>query len=249
MRGVECEIHQRSFSFIASRPASSSGWIAVADVVEPLPDRLAVEVAVVDALEDRGELERREAEVEAEAGQVAVGAGGVARDDLVLGEEPGRRRDVGDRGAADRRAEPVVDQHQRQVGERVAEGGHLPVENGRRAVVVVDEHVVEPEVAVHDAGSRLDRDVRGQQPVELVGRREVAVVRRVELLLPPRDLTAEVALGTAEVAEPDRERVDGVQRGEGVDEPDGDGPGALRAERRRARSARRYGVPATRSIT
>jgi hypothetical protein len=46
-------------------------------------------VPVVDALQDRGELERREPEVEADTRQVRVAARGAAGDDLVLGQEPG----------------------------------------------------------------------------------------------------------------------------------------------------------------
>ena len=56
----------------------------VADVVETLADRVAVEVAVVDALEDGRELERGQAEVDTEAGQVAVATGRVAGEDVYL---------------------------------------------------------------------------------------------------------------------------------------------------------------------
>ena len=72
--GVEREVHQSVLLQCALRPAASRGWTASPIVVEAGADGLALEVAVVDALEDHGELERGEAEVEAQAGQVAAAA-------------------------------------------------------------------------------------------------------------------------------------------------------------------------------
>ena len=50
----------------------------------------------------------------------------------------------------------VVDRQQSDIGQRVAEGGHLPVDDGGDAAEVraVDD-VGQPVVAVHDAGSGL----------------------------------------------------------------------------------------------
>src|SRR5215207_241598 len=188
-------------------------------------------MAVVDALEDGGQLERREAEVEAEPGQVAVAARGIALDELVLVEEARGRRRIGHYVSGEQRAESLVDHQQRQVGERVADGGHLPVDDGDRTVVVIDEDVVEPVVAVHHAGRGLRRYVRGEPGVQFVRGGQVAAVRRVELLAPTPHLASQESLWAAEVAEPDRGRVDLVQSRQDVDQPDRDRPGALGAER------------------
>src|SRR6266508_1716603 len=214
-----------------AEPRVEQGVDGVANFGEAGADGLAVEVAVVDAFEDRGELVRREAEVEAEPRQVAVAAGRVAGDDLLLAEEARSRARVGHGSAPQDVAEPVVDQHQPEVGERVAERGHLPVEDGRRLVVGVDQHVVQAVVAVHDAGGRLRRHVGGEAGVQLLRGGEVTAVRRVELLLPPGDLTGEVALRAAEVGQADARRLDRVQGGQGVDQPLRDRPGPLRPER------------------
>ena len=79
--GVEREVHGWSFrqewESSAARPAAISGSTAVADPVEALADGLALQVAVVDALEDHRELEVGQAEVEVHVAQVAPAGGGV----------------------------------------------------------------------------------------------------------------------------------------------------------------------------
>ena len=67
--------------------------------------------------------------------------------------------------------------------------------------------------------------------MQLVDPGDLAAARGVELLLPPAHLPLEEALGPAEVAQPDRLRVDRVQRDEGVDHPLADRAGPLRPER------------------
>src|SRR5688500_13293242 len=100
-----------------------------AELLEAGADGLAAGEAVVDALDDDGELEVAEGDVQAEAGDVGAGAGAVAVDELVGGEEPAHRGDgAGDRVVLDVEALPV-DVEQAEVRERVAEGGHLPVQH------------------------------------------------------------------------------------------------------------------------
>ncbi len=88
---------------------------------------------------------------------------------------------------------------------------------------------------MHDRRRLLGRQVRGEQGVQLVGAGQVARPRGVELLLPAAYLPLEEALGPAEVREPHRGRVDGVQGGEGLDRPLRDGAGAFGSEHRQLR--------------
>src|ERR1700744_1818475 len=78
----------------------------LADLLKAGADRLAVLVAGVDALGDDGELERGQAEVEAEGREVALAVARVPADDLVLGQVAGRLRRVGD-GRAELPGEPL----------------------------------------------------------------------------------------------------------------------------------------------
>jgi hypothetical protein len=202
----------------------------LAHLLEARAHGLALQVSVVDALENHRQLEGAEPEVEAEIGEVAAAAAGVPLQHLLLGEEPGRRRRIGDRAAPRQLPDPCVEHEKCHVGEWVTEGGHLPVDDRGHPVAVIGEHVVEPVVAVHDAGRLLLGHRRGQPVVQLVCRRQVTAVRRVELLLPPPDLALEIALGTAEVGQAHRARVDLVQRGQRVDQPLGDSPRRLGPE-------------------
>ncbi|GFJ86468.1 hypothetical protein Prum_001100 [Phytohabitans rumicis] len=135
------------------------GGYGRADGVEAGADGLAGEVAGVDALGDDGQLQVAQRAVEGEPAQVAAGAGGVPRGQFGAGRKAG----VGGGGVAyaqHRRADRVpVDEHQPQVGERVAERGHLPVHDrpDRAGVAGVEDGVVEPVVAVHDRRTALRR--------------------------------------------------------------------------------------------
>src|SRR5689334_14889930 len=92
-----------------------------AELLEAGADGFAAGEAVVDALDDDGELEVAEGDVPAQAGGVDAGAGGVAADELVGGQEAGHRRDgAGDGVVLHVQALPV-DVEQAEVGERVTE--------------------------------------------------------------------------------------------------------------------------------
>src|SRR6478735_6798967 len=160
----------RSSSVRASNPKSMSllldggeacrdeGDGGLADGGEALADGLALRVAVVDALEDHGELEVGEAEVEREVAEVAAARCGIPLAQLGAGDEAGRPRDVGDGDGVHEEREPLVGLKEGDVGEGVADRRHLPVEHGRHLVVRRDEEVVEPEVAVHDRRIALRRN-------------------------------------------------------------------------------------------
>ena len=112
-------------------------------------------------------LNAREADVEAEARTGRGRARGVPLDHLVLAEEAGRRRRVGRRRPSPASvAEPLVDHQQREVGERVAERGHLPVEHR-------GDPVVARRRARCRAGSR-----RARRPVARLERARAAAAAR-----------------------------------------------------------------------
>src|SRR5690606_19619747 len=199
----------------------------LADVFEVAADGLALDVAVVDAFQDDGEFEERQAGVPVEPGDVAAGAFRVAGDELVGGGEAGGPVHVaGPGGGEDLVAE--VDEHEPEVGERVAEGGHLPVQDGGDPVVGVDEHVVQPVVAVHDGGCPRLRHGVGEAGTQLVDAGQVAAAGGVELFAPAADLAFEETVRAAEVGESDGRGVHRVQGGEGVDQPQRDVAGAVR---------------------
>ena len=107
------------------------------------------------------------------------------------------------------------------------------------ARIVGREHrVVEAVVAVHDRRRRRLRQPGAQPAGELVDRRELARLRPLPLLAPAPHLAFEVAVGMAEVGEPDRVVVDGVDLHEHVDQRFGAAPGVVGGEsghlRRRA---------------
>ena len=102
---------------------------------KPRADRLAQRVAVVDALQDHGELEPGERRVPGDRRDVAARAG--ARTARSARRATGARRReavvlIGESGRSQRHA---VHHQQAQVGQRIAERGHLPVEDGLMRVV------------------------------------------------------------------------------------------------------------------
>ena len=126
---------------------------SVADAVEARADRLAERVAVVDALQDHGELERRRTPCTRQTRRRrAPSARRTARSARPV-RVPGRRGRRAD-GESGRPSGTLYITSSAEVGERVAERGHLPVQDGLDPVVLADEDVVEPVVAVHDRGRR-----------------------------------------------------------------------------------------------
>ena len=143
-----------------------------------------------------------------------------------------------------------VEEEEAEVGERVAERRHLPVEHRDDAAGIVgrEHRVVEAVVAVHDRRRRRRRE-RGAQPArELVDAGQLARLRPFPLLAPAPHLAFDVAVGMAEVAEPDRVVVDRVDRDEHVDELFGAPAGVVGRERRESAGVRRI-APSTFSIT
>ena len=72
-------------------PGLNQGSGGGADITESLAEGLAVRVAVVDPLADHGNLEVRQAEMKAQAGQVTPAELGVGRRDLLRIREAGWR--------------------------------------------------------------------------------------------------------------------------------------------------------------
>ena len=193
-------------------------------VIEARADHRAAGRAGGDALADDGELEEREGLIPGGIGDVEAGRPRVALDHLgARGEALGR----GHRGDDPRGGQHVVvarlapEREQRpEVGQRVAERAHLPVQDGDDAAGTggVQDGVVEPEVAVHDRVDALGRERADQLVTQRVQRGHVLDARRLRLLRPAPQLARHVARRSAELGQPDRRRVHGVQRGEHVDE-------------------------------
>src|SRR5690606_12674981 len=168
-------------------------------------------------------------EIPVQCGGVPSGRVRVTRDEVVDG---GKARRGGH--TADLLAQCLpfgVGDQQGDVGERVTERGHLPVQYGGDGVVVGDEEVVEPVVPVHDRGLRGRRQSDPQSLPELVDPRDVAAAGGVELFAPSPQLSFQEAFGSAEVGEPHRDVVDGVQFGQGVDHRLGDAACPFGAQR------------------
>ena len=121
-------------------------------MIEAFADGLSHQEAGVDALEDDRELVRGERFVEVELAHVPSRLLCVPLDNCVTREESrvggDRRSDV----AGLRIVAHVVEQVQTEVGEGVAECGHLPVEHGDYATGIGrrQHRVVESVVAVDD---------------------------------------------------------------------------------------------------
>jgi hypothetical protein len=75
----------------------------------------------------------------------------------------------------------------------------------------MEDHVVEPEVAMHDGGFIARRNVLRQPREQVVHRRDGFRLRRSILVAPALDLPCEVVARTAVVREADRRIVDRMQ--------------------------------------
>ena len=191
---------------------------------KPAPTVWPVRVAVVDALADHRELEAAERDVPVQRSEVASPAPArSASTSSSAGREPGAGPSpsaIGLPPAVDAAEHVPVDQQQPEVGERVAEGGHLPVEHRRRSRPGRGRRAGCP------AGSRRARSP-ASRPRGTVGGRAASRSSsmpgsvagcgdRSSCSRPAAHLPVQVALGPAEVGQPDRGRVDRVQLGEGV---------------------------------
>ena len=94
-----------------------------------------------------------------------------------------------------------------EIGERVAKGRKLPVENREDARLGrMEDQVVHPVVAVHDRRLLARRNVRRQPVDQTVHRVDTLRLRGVVLLAPAADLAFEVVAGLAVVRQARRAR-------------------------------------------
>src|SRR6266542_2842690 len=174
----------------------------------PAPAAAPAARAPDDALQDRGDAEeivghvgrQMRARIEPGALDVAIDIG-VARGNAERGEILPAQR--GGTGTVERRHLPL---HQMivEIRERIAERRKLPVEHGEDPRLgLVQHHVVEPIVAVHDCDRARRRHVRRQPLHQLVHLLDLLGFRGAVLLRPAVDLARDVIFALAEVAEPD----------------------------------------------
>ena len=183
-------------------------------------------------MEDAGRLEVVERPVVVEVGQVGPGQLGVAVGQRLTPGEAGSGGGalVGDAylvvGIA-----PAVEGIG-EVGQRITDGGDLPVENGLDRAVGADHAVVEPVVAVdHPTGTLLGgpSGQRGMQVVDPVVVVVGPVGRRRPRAVPGSELALDVAVGTTQPLQADGGRIEGVEGGQRLDERPADrGPGLHR---------------------
>ena len=206
---------------------------------------LARRVARVDALEDDRQLPVAEGDEEVELGEVAAGALRVAGLQLLAGREA--RRQV--RRLAERRSP-----RRRARASRPSAGRRRRA--GRRACRAPSRRPPRPRRSARGsccrAGSRRGRSspgpargcARARRSWTVVDRRQLARLRLLPLAVPAAQLAGDVVLLAAEVAEPDRVGVDGVDRDQGVDDALADRPPvAPRRGRPRPRPGRAGSAP------
>ena len=112
-----------------------------------------------------------------------------------------------------------VDHQQPEVGQGVAQGADLPVEDGPHRPVVRQHHVVHAVVPVHHRRPLLFGDAPGQLVADALDQLAVVDAFHLHLLVlpaPALELALDVPVVPPEVPEPDRVGVDVVQRGQRV---------------------------------
>ena len=176
--------------------------------------------------------------------------GEVARGELRPGRETGLGAESGGHRIVDR-AQPVpVDEEQPDVGQRIPERRHLPVQHrrDRRVTSRIDRHenIVEAVVAVHDSarceiGTALPSR-RRRSSIPLMSR-----LREASSWRPHRCTCRRGTPPAAPDPQPHGHRIDLVQIGEHVDQPMRQGDRAAESSER-ASSGRRMTKPWTRSI-
>src|SRR5436190_1883754 len=201
---------------------------AVAEALEEGVVGRAGHGALVIALHEHDGLPQRERPVPADVAHRAPAALLVAGDQLVAGEEALLARDRRELEHAQRRVVAVDPQRQQvaDVGQRVADRAHLPVEDRdqprRRAG---GEHrVAQAEVAVHDRRRARLGQVLAQPRADGLDGGDLARLVVLPQAGEAPQLALEVARWLAEALQPARLPVDLVQLDERVDELGADAP-------------------------
>ena len=191
----------------------------------------------MDALQDHRELEEREHGVEVQIAQVAPALLGVAAHRFIARGEAGQGEHggAGDARARRRRHRAAlrpVHHLQADVGQRIAQRRHLPIQDGGDVAVAGEHAVVEAVVAVDQRVAGLDRQRGGQAPRQFVQLRQLALLRSRQLIDEAPHLPSEEAFGFAEVRKSDLGGVDGVESHQRVNQFLPDAAALLLAERR-----------------
>ena len=105
-----------------------------------------------------------------------------------------------------------------EIGQRMAEGGQFPVENGHHPWLRrVKQHVAQTKIAMGDRYRPVIGRQMGRQPGRQPVQRLDPVARRLPpLARPAADLPLEVVPRLAEIVETDGPGADSVQAGQGV---------------------------------
>ena len=111
-----------------------------------------------------------------------------------------------------------VDEHQSDIGKRVAERTEFPVEDRGNRSIGIENAVVEAIVAMNDGGRSLLGYGGGESRRQLFHDRHVPVACGLPLSGPARNLALDIGLLAAEIAESAGVDVDGMNGGEHFDE-------------------------------
>ena len=113
----------------------------------------------------------------------------------------------------------VVDVEQPEIGERIAQGGHLPVDHGRdRAEVSAVQHVGKPVVTVHDAVLGLAGMLCSSRSTTASSRSSPPGTEAWNCLCQRATCRPRNPSGRPKFCESDRGRFDLMQRDQGVDQ-------------------------------
>lgn len=171
-----------------------------------------------DPLQDACDAEHVVGHVEIEMRDaVAAGAPAIGGDVVLFGRDAKSGKIDTGNAPEGFRCQPPGHQVIGEVAERMPQCRELPVEHGDDARLGrMEDHVVHPEVAMHQRGFLAGRDI-GRQPFDQpVHGRNLFGLRCLVLLAPAGDLAGKVIAGLAIGFQPDGLVVDLVQGGDGA---------------------------------
>ena len=170
----------------------------------------------VDAIEDARQFPVAQCHVGIEVSKVSSGPLGVAGAKRLAAEKSGGRTGGRTQGRVRIVRLWPVDEKQTNVGEWVAEGTQLPVEDGNHLAGCIDHGVVESVVAVHDRHAVLFGEATQECIVHIVDRWNGVGTRLLELTVPTLELSFHIPLSLAEVTEAHRIDIDAMEIGENI---------------------------------
>jgi len=186
------------------------GWI-------PLSER-ATEVSGVDAFDDAGEFPVGEGNVEVELGQITTADLAIPLRQLIAVPKARNRGCASFPGRANIIGSGPIDHQQAEIGQGIAQGADLPVEDGGHGAIIGDHAVVEAVVAVNQTSWALIGNHGRQQLMGSIDSGQIAGALLIPLAVPTFELAGDITLMSTEIGESDPVDIDPVNRSHGVDQ-------------------------------